>query len=285
MKLATFVSGEIPEVGLVLADETLVPISRALPQLAPDMLALISHWDEARPLVEEIARQPAHTLPIASVRLLAPVPRPGKIFAIGLNYADHVAESNAEPPSHQIWFSKAGTSVTGPFDPVQLPKNCMTVDYEVEMIAVIGKGGRRISKGHGASSVFGYCVGNDVSERMWQLRTPQYTLGKSFDTHAPFGPWITTSDEAGDPHTLGIRCSVNGEPRQSSNTQHLIFNVWDQIEHISEAMTLEPGDIIFTGTPGGVGGAMKPPQFLKAGDVVRCEVDGLGYIENTFQPE
>jgi 2-keto-4-pentenoate hydratase/2-oxohepta-3-ene-1,7-dioic acid hydratase in catechol pathway len=120
---------------------------------------------------------------------------------------------------------------------------------------------------------------------MWQMRTPQFSLGKSFDTHAPFGPWITTSDEAGDPHARAIRCIVNEEQRQSSNTEHLIFNVWDQIEHISEAMTLEPGDVIFTGTPGGVGGAMKPPQFLKAGDVVRCEVEGLGHIENTFQPE
>jgi 2-keto-4-pentenoate hydratase/2-oxohepta-3-ene-1,7-dioic acid hydratase in catechol pathway len=285
MKLATFISGERPEVGLVVDDETIIPISRVLPQLAPDMLSLITHWEQARPLVEAIALQRSSPLPFASVRLLAPIPRPGKIFAIGLNYADHVAESNTSAPSHQIWFTKAGTSVTGPFDTVQLPKDCITVDYEVEMIAVIGKGGRRISKADAAARIFGYCVGNDVSERMWQLRTPQYSLGKSFDTHAPFGPWITTSDEAGDPHALGIRCSVNGMARQSSNTRHLIFNVWDQIEHISEAMTLEPGDVIFTGTPGGVGGAMKPPQFLKAGDVVRCEVDGLGHIENTFQPE
>jgi 2-keto-4-pentenoate hydratase/2-oxohepta-3-ene-1,7-dioic acid hydratase in catechol pathway len=285
MKLATFVAGNGPEVGVLLADQKIVPVTRAAPRLAPDMITLIGYWDTARNDVEAIAASGADALPLGSVRLLAPVPRPGKIFAIGLNYADHVAESNATPPTHQIWFTKAGTSVNGPYDPVQLPKKCMTVDYEVEMVAIIGKGGRHISKADAASRVFGYCVGNDVTERMWQMRTPQFSLGKSFDTHAPFGPWITTSDEAGDPHARAIRCIVNEEQRQSSNTEHLIFNVWDQIEHISEAMTLEPGDVIFTGTPGGVGGAMKPPQFLKAGDVVRCEVEGLGHIENTFQPE
>jgi 2-keto-4-pentenoate hydratase/2-oxohepta-3-ene-1,7-dioic acid hydratase in catechol pathway len=153
------------------------------------------------------------------------------------------------------------------------------VDYEVELVAVIGRRGRNISKADAPAHVFGYCVGNDVTERMWQHRTPQWSLGKSFDTHAPIGPWVTTADEVADPHGLGLRCLVNGEIRQASNTKNLVFNIWDQIEHLSQAMTLEPGDLIFTGTPAGVGAAMDPRQFLKAGDVVRCEIDGLGAIE------
>jgi ureidoglycolate lyase len=147
----------------------------------------------------------------------------------------------------------------------------------------MGKGGRHITTNQAPLSVFGYCVGNDVSARDWQLATPQWVLGKSFDTHEPYGPWITTSDEIGDPHRLAIRCLVNGAMRQNSNTRHLIFSVWDQIAHISHAMTLNPGDLIYTGTPGGVGMATR--TFLKAGDRVRCEADGLGFIENIFEPE
>jgi 2-keto-4-pentenoate hydratase/2-oxohepta-3-ene-1,7-dioic acid hydratase in catechol pathway len=217
--------------------------------------------------------------PLSDVRLLAPVQRPGKIFAIGLNYADHIAESKMETPQHQVWFTKAVTSINGPFDPIEIPKISAYVDYEIELVAVIGARGRHISKADAPSHVFGYCVGNDVTERMWQHRTPQWSLGKSFDTHAPIGPWVTTSDEVGDPHQLGIRCSVNGESRQNSNTKHLVFNLWEQIEHLSHAMTLEPGDLIFTGTPGGIGAAMDPRKFLAPGDVVRCEIDRLGSIE------
>ena len=148
-----------------------------------------------------------------------------------------------------------------------------------------GKGLRFIAATDAPAAIFGYCVGNDVTERMWQHAVPQWALGKSFDTHAPMGPWIVTADELGDPHDLGIRCYVNGEERQNSNTQHLVYNVWAQVEHLSVGMTLEPGDCLFTGTPGGVGAAMDPRQFLKPGDVVRCEVDGLGHIEGTMVAE
>jgi 2-keto-4-pentenoate hydratase/2-oxohepta-3-ene-1,7-dioic acid hydratase in catechol pathway len=223
--------------------------------------------------------------PLSEVRLLAPIARPGKIFAIGLNYADHIAESGAETPKDQVWFAKAPTAVNGPFAPVQLPKVADTVDYEVEMVVVIGVGGRHIPRESALDHVFGFCVGNDVTERSWQHRTGQWTLGKSFDTHAPFGPWITTRDEVGDPHALALICTVNGEIRQESNTRQLVFNVLDQLAYLSQAMTLEPGDLIFTGTPGGVGAAMTPRRFLTAGDVVRCEIEGLGFIENRFEPE
>ena len=152
-------------------------------------------------------------------------------------------------------------------------------------MAVIGRRCKHIPVERAAEHVFGYCVGNDVTERGWQLRTPQWSLGKSFDTHAPIGPWITSADEVGDPHGLDIRCWVNGEQRQSSNTRNLVFNIWHQIAHLSRAMTLEPGDLLFTGTPAGVGVAMKPRQFLRPGDVVRCEIERLGALEATMAAE
>jgi 2-keto-4-pentenoate hydratase/2-oxohepta-3-ene-1,7-dioic acid hydratase in catechol pathway len=277
MKIALYDAGAGPATGIVIEDRV-VPTG-----LSGGMPGLIAGWDQVKAdLAERAAR--GGGAPLAEVRLLAPVPRPGKIFAIGLNYADHVAESGMETPPNQVWFTKAVTCVNGPFDPVQIPKVSPFVDYEVELVVVIGKGGRHIARTDAVAHIFGYCVGNDVTERMWQHRTPQWSLGKSFDTHAPIGPWITTADDI-DPHALGIRCWVNGELRQNSNTRHLIFDVFAQIEHLSQAMTLEPGDLIFTGTPGGIGAAMDPRRFLKAGDVVRCEIDGLGHIENLFAAE
>jgi 2-keto-4-pentenoate hydratase/2-oxohepta-3-ene-1,7-dioic acid hydratase in catechol pathway len=278
MKLCTYQSAQGSRVGVV-ADGRLFDGG-----VDGSMIDVIRDWPAAKAKLET-ATKAGGGLALDSVRLLAPVPRPGKIFAIGLNYADHIAESKMETPANQVWFTKAVTSVNGPFDPVQIPKVTQFVDYEVELVAVIGKGGKHISADKAAEHIFGYCVGDDVTERFWQHRTPQWSLGKSFDTHAPFGPWITTTDEVKDVHALDIRCIVNGETRQSSNTKNLVFNVFQQIEHLSQAMTLEPGDVIFTGTPGGVGAAMDPRQFLKAGDVVRCEIDGLGHIENHFEAE
>lgn len=284
MKLATFTAGGAPELGLVMADG-MIPLSRLRPALGGDMISLIAGWPELEREVRALAAETRDRLPMADLSLRAPIARPGKVMAIGLNYADHIAESGMETPPHQIWFSKAVTSVTGPFDPVQIPKVSGFVDYEAEMVAVIGRGGRRLGRDQAPGAVFGWAVGNDVTERAWQHRTPQWVLGKSFDTHAPFGPWITTADEIPDPHALDLRCLVNGELRQSSNTRHLVFDVWAQVEHLSQAMTLEPGDLIFTGTPGGVGAAMNPRQFLKAGDRVRVEIEGLGAIDNPFAPE
>lgn len=282
MKLARYKTGHTVELG-VLGESGLIPLSDAVDE--SDMSGLIGRWDEHRPSVERSLKDARVQLPLSSVTLLAPIARPGKILCIGLNYADHVSESGLAWPVHQIWFSKASTAVCAPYSNVEIPHASDKVDYEAEMVAVIGKHGRHISRESARSHVFGYCVGNDVSVRDWQLNTAQWMLGKSFDTHAPFGPWITTSDEIGDPHALDIRCEVNGETRQQSNTRHLIFNVFDQIAHLSEAMTLEPGDIIFTGTPGGVGWARQPPCVLKVGDRVRCEVSGLGWIENDFAEE
>jgi len=274
MKLARFDRGEGPEAGVIEGGEiaSFGPMSDTT-----GLIAALSAGSAPPPVVG--------SFPLAAVRLLAPVARPGKIFAIGLNYADHIEESGMETTTRQVWFTKAVTSVNGPFDPVEIPRVSQFVDYEAELVAVIGRGGRHISREAAASCVFGYCVGNDVTERLWQHQTAQWSLGKSFDTHAPIGPWITGADELPDPHGLDIVCDVNGERRQSSNTSRLVFNVWDQIAHLSQAMTLEPGDLIFTGTPGGVGAAMDPRRFVRPGDVVRCEISSLGAIEASFRPE
>ncbi len=272
MKLVTFERDGAPHTGIVTGD------SVTATGLPGTMIDLIARWEAFHAQIESAVATGAR-YPLARVHLLASVLRPGKIFAIGLNYADHIAESKMEAPKHQVWFTKAVTSINGPFDPIMIAKAGPFVDYEVELVAVIGKRGRNIAGRDAPHHVFGYCVGNDVTERFWQHRTPQWSLGKSFDTHAPIGPWITTADEIADPHALGLRCFVNGDKRQDSNTRNLVFKIWDQIEHLSQAMTLEPGDLIFTGTPGGVGAAMDPRQFLKAGDTVRCEIDGLGAIE------
>ncbi|QJQ32611.1 fumarylacetoacetate hydrolase family protein [Sphingomonas lacunae] len=278
MKLCTFTADGHTRTGIVTG-ETVIETG-----IEGSMIDLIRQWDAIKPELEAKAAS-GGGIPLTSVKLEAPVQRPGKIFAIGLNYADHIAESNMGTPEQQVWFTKAQTSVNGPYDPIEIARGTFTNDYEVELVAIMGKGGKHIPAGDAPGRVFGYCVGNDVTERMAQHATQQWSFGKSFDTHAPMGPWIVTADEVSDPHDLGIRCFINGEQRQSSNTKHLVFNIWQQVEHLSRGMTLEPGDCLFTGTPGGIGAAMDPRQFLKAGDVVRCEIDGLGHIEATMVAE
>ena len=283
MKLATFTESNSTRIGLVV-DGGIVDLSKADSQLPRDMIGLMNAWGTARAAVERAASRKAD-FQQSTVTLEAPVPRPGKVMAIGLNYADHIAESGQKTPEQQVWFCKQVTSINAPFADVQLPKASERLDYEAELVVVIGKRCKHVAKDRAHEVVFGYCAGNDVTARDWQFKTPQWVLGKSFDTHAPIGPWVVTPDEIGDPHTLGIRSFVNGEKRQDSNTKHLVFNIWDQIAELSQAMTLEPGDIIFTGTPGGVGVAMKPPRFMKAGDVTRIEIDRIGAIEATVRPE
>jgi 2-keto-4-pentenoate hydratase/2-oxohepta-3-ene-1,7-dioic acid hydratase in catechol pathway len=245
------------------------------------MSELIAHWPRLLPRIPALLGQPAD-YPLAAVTLLAPVPRPRKIFAIGLNYADHIAESGLARPVDQVWFSKAVSAVTGPYAPIELPVVSEQLDYECELVAVIGKRCRNVPRDRAKEVIFGYCVGNDVSVRDWQLRTSQWVVGKSFDTHAPFGPWITSA-QAVDPHALAIRCLVNGQQRQSSNTRHMVFDCYAQVEYLTKAITLEPGDLLFTGTCGGVAAALRPPLWLKAGDVVRVEIEHLGAIENRVQ--
>ena len=282
MKLTTFEHDGRVSTGAIAGDRVVDLGAAGFPG---DMVELIARWPQ---IEDKIRRQIARGMTdfaLSAVRLRAPVPNPQKIVAIGLNYADHVAETGRQKPDRQVWFAKLPNAVNGPYDDIQLPRVSSMIDYEAELVVVIGKRCRHVAREDAADIVFGYMAGNDVSVRDWQSHTPQWILGKSFDTHAPAGPWIVTADEIGDPHALGIRCFVNGDMRQNSNTEHLVFNVWDQIAHVSQAMTLLPGDLIFTGTPGGVGMAMNPPSFLKSGDVVRVEIDRIGAIEAQMTPE
>jgi ureidoglycolate lyase len=281
MKIARFSAAGATSLGIV-EGQFLTVLTGRVNGLSSDMLELISHWDELEPLVRALPRNA--DLRVGEVKLLSPVSRPGKVLGIGLNYDDHVAESGLKMPEFQTWFAKAVTSITGPYDSIQMPKASSSLDYEGELVFIVGKGGKHVSKSAADATIFGYCVGDDVSVRDWQFRSGQFTLGKSFDTHAPIGPWIVTADSI-DARNLAIRTFVNGEKRQESNTQHLIFDCAAQVAHLTEAMTLEPGDVIFTGTPGGVGIAMKPPKFLAVGDRVRIEIDGIGSIENEVAPE
>ncbi|NMM04210.1 fumarylacetoacetate hydrolase family protein [Paraburkholderia sp. RP-4-7] len=285
MKLVTFsLPDGSPETGIVV-DGGVVQISKHIAEAPAGMIGLIDAWPAFSDRLHALMRNGHADHALDVVTLLAPVPRPSKILGIGLNYADHLAESGMDKPADQLWFAKMPTSATGPFAPVELPRVSEQLDYEAELAFVIGKRCRHVSRDRAHEVIFGYCAANDVSVRDWQVRTSQFMLGKSFDTHAPFGPWIVTSDEIGDPHTLGIRCFVNGEKRQDSNTRELIFNCFEQVEHLSKVMTLEPGDLILSGTPGGVGVGSKPPRWLRAGDRVRVEIDGIGTIENIVRAE
>lgn len=283
MKLATFTEGSWTRAGVVSGNHVIdvVAADRGIPH---ELLEVIR---EGPPMLDRISMAlvdaPRHGL--ASVRLEAPLRRPPKILAIGLNYADHIAETGAQKPSIPIVFNKQSTCVVGPGDDIIKPRVSDQIDYEAELCIVIGQSCRGIGKAKAPGVVFGYCVGNDVSVRDWQRRSPTMTMGKSFDTHGPMGPWITTADEVADPHTLDIRCWVDDELRQSSNTRHLIFNCYDIIEHLTTAFTLEPGDVIFTGTPSGVAVAMNPQRFLRDGSRVRVEIAGLGVLENIVRAE
>ena len=263
----------------VLKDDGIVPISGLG---YARMLDVVAAGDEALRRIGERVAATAPRLPLADAKLLAPIERPGKYLAIGMNYARHLEEADklgVARSKHQVWFNKQTSCLAGPYDDID-PGVTEKLDYEVELGAVIGKPAKRVSEADAPAHVFGYFVANDVSARDWQFHSATFTMGKSFDTHGPIGPWIVTADEIADPHSLGLRCFVNGEKRQDSNTCNLIANLWAQISYLSTAFTLESGDLIATGTPEGVGVGMEPPSFLKPGDVVRCEIDGIGTIEN-----
>ena len=280
MKLLRYTQGETATLGL-LRDDRVVPLTSVMAEY-PTMLALIAGGEPALDRVRSAAEQGGDTLALSDVQLLAPIERPGKFLAIGMNYAKHIAEAKrlgVTTPPKQFWFNKQTSCLSGPFDDID-PGVTEQLDYEVELGVVIGRSAKGVAEADASRYVFGYTVVDDVSARDWQQHAPTFTVGKSFDTHGPIGPWIVTADEVPNPHVLGLRCFVNGELRQDGNTSELVHNVWQQISYLSTAFTLDPGDLIATGTPSGVGIAMQPPQFLQPGDVVRCEVDGIGAIEN-----
>jgi 2-keto-4-pentenoate hydratase/2-oxohepta-3-ene-1,7-dioic acid hydratase in catechol pathway len=256
-----------------------------VPELPRDLVGLLAAGEGALRAADGAARQARRRLPLASAKLAAPILRPPKFLAIGLNYADHVAESGLETPKYPTVFNKQSTCVTGPRDGIHMPRVSAALDYEGELGFVIGRRCRHVPRARAHEVIAGYLVVNDVTVRDWQFRTPTWTMGKSFDTHGPLGPWLTTADAVGEPHGLRLRTWVNGELRQDSNTKHLIFDCFALVEYLSTAFTLEPGDVVSTGTPSGVGAVMKPPRLLRVGDVVKIEIDGLGALENPVVPE
>jgi 2-keto-4-pentenoate hydratase/2-oxohepta-3-ene-1,7-dioic acid hydratase in catechol pathway len=283
MKLCTLLQDGAPRAGVVLGD-AVVDLALAAPELPRDVAALLAAGPDALARARSVAATARERLPLASVRLAAPILRPPKFLAIGLNYADHVAEAGLETPKLPTVFNKQSTCVVGPRDGVHMPRVSSALDYEGELGFVIGARCRHVLRARAHEVIAGYLVVNDVSVRDWQLRVPTWTMGKSFDTHGPLGPWLTTTDEI-DPSGLRLRTWVNGELRQDSNTKQLIFDCAAIVEHLSAAFTLEPGDVIATGTPGGVGIAMKPPKLLRVGDRVRVEIEGLGELDNEIIPE
>ncbi len=284
MKLATFSYGGTTRVGVVDGEEV-VDLAAAGPGLPSEMTALLAAGDDALLKVRNLARGSTGRIALADVRLEAPVLRPPEFLAIGLNYADHIEESGMEKPGFPMFFNKQSSCVTGPAGAIHLPRVSAALDYEGELGFVIGRRARHVPAERALEFIAGFLVVDDVSVRDWQFKAPTMTLGKSFDTHGPIGPWIVTPDEVGDPHALDLRTWVNGELRQESNTRHLVFNCFEQLETLSTVCTLEPGTVVATGTPGGVGVAAKPPVFLVAGDVVRIEISGIGEIENTVIAE
>jgi len=283
MKLSTFRHGGRRRIGVVDGEEV-VDLAAAAPSLPTEMVAFLAAGAPALHAAHAAVGS-GPRIPLAAVELCAPVLRPPKFLGVGLNYADHVAEAGLEPPKHPTLFNKQSTCVVGPTDPIHLPRASHVLDYEGELGFVVGRRCRHVSREDAPDVIAGYLVVNDVTVRDWQLRIPTWTMGKSFDTHGPLGPWIATPDEIPDPHRLRLRTWVNDELRQDSNTKELIFDCFALVEHLSTAFTLEPGDVVATGTPGGVGIALKPPRLLVAGDVVRVEIEGIGRIENRVIPE
>ena len=290
MRLVTFLQNGESRLGALHVQngqEMVVDLNRAEPRLPANILEFLAAGELARTLAAgTLQRAPATAVyELKAVTLKAPIPNPGKIICIGLNYRDHAAETNQALPEVPVVFAKYANTIIGPGEPILLPRVTQRVDYEAELAVVIGKRGRYISEAEAMSYVAGYTVFNDVSARDYQMRTSQWTMGKTFDTFAPFGPALVTADEIPDPHALDIRLSINGETLQDSNTRHLIFSVPTLVAYLSEVMTLEPGDLIATGTPAGVGFTRQPPRFLHPGETVRVEIEGVGVLENPVKEE
>lgn len=277
MKLTRFENEGRPRLARIEA-ETLVDLSASFPEFGNSMRRLLQALPERRAAIAE-ANGPRFALSDAT--LLAPIADPQKFLAIGMNYKAHAEEVRAAGgavPSTQLWFNKQVSCINAPFGKIELPAVSNQLDYEGELCFVIGRQCRHVRREAAASAIAGYLVANDVTVRDWQLRSPTFTLGKSFDTHGPIGPWITTADEVPDPHALELRTLVNGKERQRTLTSDMIYDVYEQVAYLSTVMTLEPGDLIATGTPAGVGAFSH--NWLAPGDRVAVEITGLGRIEN-----
>jgi 2-keto-4-pentenoate hydratase/2-oxohepta-3-ene-1,7-dioic acid hydratase in catechol pathway len=282
VKFVTFRQGGAdPEVGVLVQDQVVSLAGAGF----SNMLAVLGGGAEARSRIDSWVQSSAVPVPLKSVKLLAPVPRPPKFFCVGLNYRDHAIETKMEIPKIPTIFSKFSSAVIAPGDAIVLPKNSTQPDYEAEFAFIIGRGGRHIPADRWHEHVFGYTIVNDVSARDFQLATTQWLMGKTFDTFAPMGPHIVSADEIADPHALDISLTINGETLQHSNTRELIFKIPELVAYLSSVVTLEPGDIVSTGTPAGVGMARKPQRFLKPGDDVVVRVGQIGELRNPVVAE
>jgi 2-keto-4-pentenoate hydratase/2-oxohepta-3-ene-1,7-dioic acid hydratase in catechol pathway len=284
MKLATFTSGGRTRIGVVEGQE-IVDLA-SVSGVPTDMIALL----EGGPAALDKLRTGlggASRVGLSAVRLEAPILRPRKFLGLGASYKSHLEEVAhiMQPPKHQTWFNKQVTCVNGPYDDIHLPRVSDTLDYEGELAIVIGSRGRHVRGPAVRQMIAGFTVCNDVSVREWQSRAFTATLGKSFDTHGPIGPWIVTPDELPNIHKLALRTWVNRELRQDGNTSDLIYRFGEMIEELTTVFTLEPGDVLATGTPAGVGGARQPPVYLQVGDVVKIEIEGIGHIQNRVVAE
>ena len=285
MKLAYYNASQPSRIGVV-RNEEVFDLAAMLADAPKTIRQVLAEGPPLRTRITEALDKMTHGTPLKEVRLKAPIPDASKYLAIGMNYKDHAeeAEKAGHPvPKNQLWFNKQVSCINGPYDPVYKPRVSDKVDYEAELGVVIGKRCRYVSVADARAMVGGYFVVNDITARDWQFASPTFTLGKSFDTHGPIGPWIVTDDEIEDPHDLEMRLFVNRELRQKQGTGAMIHNIWQQIHHLSQVMTLEPGDLIATGTCAGVGIASN--RFLQPGDVVRVEIDRLGHIENQIVEE
>jgi acylpyruvate hydrolase len=285
MKLVTFIQDGQERLGALREQDGksyIVDLNKADPQIPSDIIAFLESGAAARDRADKIvaATPIANGIPLDSVRLTAPIPRPRKIICIGLNYRDHAAEANLPLPKFPVVFCKWANSVVGPGDAIVIPPQIQEPDYEVELGVVIGKRARNIAEADALDVVAGYVPFHDVSARDYQMRTSQWTMGKTIDTFGPMGPALVTADEVPDPHNLNLKLSVGDAILQNGNTRDLIFNINYLIADLTAVMTLEPGDVIATGTPAGVGFSRTPPRFLKPGDIVRIEIEKLGVLEN-----
>jgi 2-keto-4-pentenoate hydratase/2-oxohepta-3-ene-1,7-dioic acid hydratase in catechol pathway len=263
----------------VIAQSGIVDLAEVAPTLPREMLGLICGGNG---ILDEIRRAATrgNPIPLTSVRLLAPIPHPPEYLGVGLNYRDHLDEAGLSLPAVPTVFNKQTSCIVGPFDDVVLPRASTQLDYEGELGLIIGKARRDLSREDAAAAIFGYVVVNDLSVRDWQFSSPTVTLGKSFDTHGPFGPWIVTADEIPNPQNLTITTTVNGEVRQRGTTADMIFDCCEIVGFLSRVMTLQPGTVVPTGTPAGVGLFHRPPAYLRAGDLVTVDISGLGALAN-----
>merc|ERR1719272_1180701 len=285
VRLVTFENGGVARVGVEVTDGgEIADITKANADIPTDMRSLLSMEGGVAKAKAAVAGAPK--IPRDQIRLMAPIYNPEKIICIGMNYVDHCTEQNMPVPTEPVVFSKFASCIVATGDNIMLPEETKELDFEVEMCIVVGKKARRVAEKDAMDYVAGYTVAHDVSARDWQLKRNggQWLMGKTFDTFAPIGPAIVTTDEIGDIHKKAIKCRLNGESVQDSSTEQLVFNVNQVIAWCSKNVTLNPGDLIFTGTPPGVGCFRKPdPLWLKDGDVVECEIEGIGIISNTVK--